>query len=164
MTTRSRTRRALRAGAGYGQLLLFAALLFGIVTMHTLGHPSGHGGDGAGPGSAHSAHTVAGVAEAPLPGMSAAVSEAHGQAAETRHAATAELSDTEMPPMSGMDPLSVCLAVLGGFALLLLLAVALGRPWADSLRPPALTRLLRALWPNPPPPRTLLSRLSVLRI
>ncbi|PAU45951.1 hypothetical protein CK936_26680, partial [Streptomyces albireticuli] len=36
-----------------GRLLLFAALLMGIVTMHTLGHPtSGHGaGSGAGGGT-----------------------------------------------------------------------------------------------------------------
>jgi hypothetical protein len=67
--------------------------------------------------------------------------------------------------MSGMDPLSVCLAVLlGGFTLLLLLATALGRPGAAAVHPAVLTRLLRALWPVPPPPRTLLSRLSVLRI
>lgn len=46
-----------RSGTGRWQrLLLFAALLFGIVVMHTLGHPSGHsaGRDGAMPmGSAH---------------------------------------------------------------------------------------------------------------
>jgi hypothetical protein len=64
-----------------------------------------------------------------------------------------------------MDPLAVCLAVLGGFTLLLLLAVAWsGRPWTDAVRPPVLARLLRTLRPEPPPPRTLLARLSVLRI
>ncbi|WP_434600687.1 hypothetical protein [Streptomyces sp. A5-4] len=36
--------------AGYGQLLLFVTLLFGIVTMHTGGHPSE---DGHGAGSGH---------------------------------------------------------------------------------------------------------------
>ncbi|QEV17781.1 hypothetical protein [Streptomyces alboniger] len=42
-----------RNRTGYGQLLLLAALLFGIVAMHTLGHPlGGHGGGGAGAGSA----------------------------------------------------------------------------------------------------------------
>ncbi|MBC2873884.1 MULTISPECIES: hypothetical protein [Streptomyces] len=30
-------------GTWYGRLLLLAALLLGIVTMHTLGHPMGHG-------------------------------------------------------------------------------------------------------------------------
>ncbi|MEU2577250.1 hypothetical protein ABZ603_28065 [Streptomyces anulatus] len=33
----------------YGQLMLFAALLFGIVTMHTVGHPAEHGGSSVSP-------------------------------------------------------------------------------------------------------------------
>lgn len=156
MTTRSRAR--------WGQLALFAALLFGIVTMHTLGHPSGHGsgtgmgtGTGVTTGSAHFAYAPYAVSG---PSALSAAPEAHKAAPPT----AAVVADTKMPPMSGMDPLSVCLAVLGGFALVLLLAVALGRPWAGALRPPALTRLPHALWPNAPPPRTLLARLSVLRI
>ncbi|SCE60633.1 hypothetical protein GA0115261_110331, partial [Streptomyces sp. OspMP-M43] len=33
------------SGSGtYGQLILLAALLFGIVTMHTVGHPAEHTG------------------------------------------------------------------------------------------------------------------------
>ncbi|KAB7849304.1 hypothetical protein [Streptomyces mobaraensis] len=36
-------------GAWPGRLLLLAALLLGIVTMHTLGHPTGHGPVGHGP-------------------------------------------------------------------------------------------------------------------
>ncbi|MFD4415268.1 DUF6153 family protein [Streptomyces sp. NPDC058476] len=127
MSTRSRT---------YGQLLLFAVLLFGIVTMHTLGHPSAHG-PAEGPGHA-----------------------TYAMAHTDRHAAPASVS-AEMPPMTGMDPLSVCLAVLGGFTLVLLLALALSGPWASGAARPTLPH---ALWPEPPPPRTLLSRLSVLRI
>ncbi|MCX4608284.1 hypothetical protein O1M63_11670 [Streptomyces mirabilis] len=151
MTTRSRAR--------WGQLTLLAALLFGIVTMHTLGHPSGHGtGTGmsaamrtgadtsADNGSDHSAYAM------PAPSAMSAPS------------APSAAPGPKMPPMSGMDPLSVCLAVLGGFTLVLLLAVAPGRPGADLLRPPARIRLPHALWPNAPPPRTLLARLSVLRI
>ncbi|MFE2962139.1 hypothetical protein ACFXKC_00330 [Streptomyces sp. NPDC059340] len=151
MTTRSRAR--------WGQLTLLAALLFGIVTMHTLGHPSGHGtGTGmsaamrtgadtsADNGSDHSAYAM------PAPSAMSAPS------------APSAAPEPKMPPMSGMDPLSVCLAVLGGFTLVLLLAVAPGRPGADLLRPPARIRLPHALWPNAPPPRTLLARLSVLRI
>ncbi|MFC7267254.1 DUF6153 family protein [Streptomyces lutosisoli] len=130
MTTRSRT----------PQLLLFAALLLGIVTMHTLGHPSGHT-------SLHG------------PGHPSSTMSPHEHAAEPL-LTTATATGTGMD----MDPLSVCLAVLGGFTLALLLALAVGHPWTSGTAHPPLARLLRALWPNPPPPRTLLSRLSVLRI
>ncbi|WP_369258226.1 DUF6153 family protein [Streptomyces sp. R35] len=132
MTTRSRT----------PQLLLFAALLLGIVTMHTLGHPSGHTSLQGGPG--HPSSTMS----------------PHEHAAEPL-LTTATATGTGMD----MDPLDVCLAVLGGFTLALLFALAVaGHPGATTAEHPPLARLLRALWPNPPPPRTLLSRLSVLRI
>ncbi|MFF4354550.1 hypothetical protein [Streptomyces sp. NPDC001530] len=211
MTTRSRTREALRVRAGYGQLLLLAALLFGIVTMHTLGHPSGHSpgqsserseGEGSGhflgqvsghvlvEGSGHSlgegsGHSLGqGSGHAPGEGSGGSLGPGSGQSLGqgSRHspysmaydmsspsgraqAHTTPASPSSVaPPMTGMDPLSVCLAVLGGFTLVLLLAAAMGRPWASGARPPALARLLRGLWPKPPPQRTLLSRLSVLRI
>jgi hypothetical protein len=147
MTTRSRAR--------WGQLTLLAALLFGIVTMHTLGHPSGHG---TGTGMSAAMRTGAGADNGP--DHSAYAMSAPSSAMSAPSAAP----EPKMPPMSGMDPLSVCLAVLGGFTLVLLLAVAPGRPGADLLRPPARIRLPHALWPNAPPPRTLLARLSVLRI
>ncbi|MGI5454239.1 hypothetical protein ACQEWB_13885 [Streptomyces sp. CA-249302] len=124
-----------------GRLLLFAVLLLGIVTMHTLGHPSEHGSGSVSPVGAHRSHQVA----APHP-------------QEWVGAVTA------MPSMSGMDPASVCLAVLGGFTLLLLLAALYVSTRRVRLAPPRPARLLRDLWPNPPPPRRLLSRLSVLRI
>ncbi|MEB8342719.1 DUF6153 family protein [Streptomyces endophyticus] len=129
-----------RSGTGRGQrLLLFAALLLGIVGMHTLGHPSGH--DAAMP--TESAH-VAMAAE-------------HGSAA-TVH----ERPDS--PGHSGMDPLNVCLAVLGSLTLLLLTAVVL-RPLLVAVAPgPRARGLALAQRPNPPPPRRLLSQLSVLRI
>lgn len=151
MTTRGRGR--------YGQrLLLFAALLLGIVTMHTLGHPSGHrDGHPSGAGRAAGAGHMAYASH----GMDAAPGSEHAAQAVARH----DTPTTKTPPMSGMDPFSVCLAVLlGGFTLLLLLATALGRAGTAAVRPAGLSRLLRALWPVPPPPRTLLSRLSVLRI
>ncbi|WFB11988.1 hypothetical protein LRS74_24655 [Streptomyces sp. LX-29] len=39
-----------------GRLVLLAALLFGIVTMHTLGHPTGHGSGGQDGSHATAAH------------------------------------------------------------------------------------------------------------
>jgi hypothetical protein len=243
MTTSGRPRDALHARVPYGRLLLFAALLLGIVTMHTLGHPSGHdqdGGRGAAAVSytadtAHAAgmapgagqqveHLTSGAgnrAEHPTSGTGRQVehltsgaghraehptSGAGGQVEHltsgtghqvehltsgTGHQAErgasaagdpagppasgaaahragpmdgAETVAPGMPPMRGMDPLAVCLAVLGGFTLLLLLAVAWSGPWTDAVHPPVLARLLRTLRPEPPPPRTLLARLSVLRI
>lgn len=124
----------------YGRLLLFAVLLLGVVTMHTLGHPSENG-----PAAHSSMAAVHHEVRVPMPESVTAVSP---------------LPD----PMGGMDPSSVCLAVLGAFTLVLLLAAALGggRPVCPGA--PSPTRLLHALWPNPPPPRLLLTRLSVLRI
>ncbi|MCX4453680.1 hypothetical protein OG585_13330 [Streptomyces sp. NBC_01340] len=149
MTTRSRAR--------WGQLTLLAALLFGIVTMHTLGHPSGHG---TGTGMSAAMRTGAGTSADNTSDHSAYAMSVPSSVMSAPSAAP----EPKMPPMSGMDPLSVCLAVLGSFTLALLLAVAPGRPGADLLRPPARIRLPHTLWPNAPPPRTLLARLSVLRI
>nr|WP_031055394.1 hypothetical protein [Streptomyces sp. NRRL F-5702] len=55
-------------GVSCGQLVLFAALLFGIVTMHTVGHPAEHGGraaslSSAGPAADPSAGPAAVIAE-----------------------------------------------------------------------------------------------------
>ncbi|MFE6913022.1 hypothetical protein [Streptomyces rubiginosohelvolus] len=124
----------------YGQLMLFAALLFGIVTMHTVGHPAEHSGSAA--MSATSASPGA-MGEHPSP---------HG-------------SPGADAPMSGMNPLSVCLAVLGvwGLALVgswLLGLRADGRPLGTSVG----AGLLRVLRPNPPPPISVLASVSVLRI
>ncbi|MFJ8824947.1 DUF6153 family protein [Streptomyces sp. NPDC102467] len=131
-TTKGRT--------GRGQLLLFVALLFGIVGMHTLGHPTGHVAGGMRPMASHAA---------PVPEHTSV----RAQAPEHRS-----------PGDSGMDPLSVCLAVLGSFTLLLLTAAVL-RPLGSADPPgPAARGLTDAHRPRPPPPRTLLSRLSVLRI
>ncbi|MCI3270176.1 DUF6153 family protein [Streptomyces cylindrosporus] len=125
----------------YGRLLLFAVLLLGVLTMHTLGHPSEQGSGSVSPVGVHLSHEVA-------------VAQPH----ESVGAATA------MPSMSGMDPASVCLAVLGTFTLLLLLTAAYGGTGRTRLVPPRPSRLLQDLWPHPPPPGHLLSRLSVLRI
>jgi hypothetical protein len=123
----------------YGRLLLFAVLLLGVVTMHTLGHPSEHGGPAG--------HTAGHAAVASMP-----------------ESVTVPAVGAQMPAPGGTDPSSVCLAVLGAGTLLLLLAAASGAARPGQLRAPSSSRLLRALWPNPPPPRHLLAQLSVLRI
>lgn len=164
-------------GVTYGQLVLFAALLFGIVTMHTVGHPADHGGPSSssaalpgehgGPafpveavvaaGHAVAGHTTAGAREAvPAPsGVDAPYPPSHASPA----------SDAGPPP-SGMDPLSVCLAVLGAWGLALLAARLLLGLRADGRSPaaPAGAGLLRALRPNPPPPIPVLAAVSVLRV
>ncbi|MGY0486895.1 DUF6153 family protein [Streptomyces sp. WG-D5] len=136
-------------GTGRGQrLLLFAALLFGIVCMHTLGHPSEHGSglDGAMP-SAHVA--IAG----------------HDSPHSTATTTTAVHERPDSPGHGGMDPLNVCLAVLGSFTLLVLLTAVVLRPQLTAVAPgPRARGLGCAQRPNPPPPRRLLSQLSVLRI
>ncbi|WP_420033319.1 DUF6153 family protein [Streptomyces sp. cg28] len=132
-----RGRPGVRPG---GRLLLFVALLFGIVGMHTLGHPTGHARE-HGMMPAHSTAAPAAV-----------------------HAAPVAAGGHEMPGDGGMDPLSVCLAVLGSFTLLLLLAAAPLLPAAMVALGSALRGLSPAHRPHPPPPRTTLSLLSVLRI
>ncbi|MFI1796089.1 DUF6153 family protein [Streptomyces sp. NPDC020379] len=126
------------AAARCVRLLLFTALLLGIVTMHSLGHPAEHGGPAAG------SHTMRAEAHHAAPPRAPSV---HGES-------------------HGTDPMSVCLAVLGSalLALVLLLGAAALRRAAAAL--PALrARLLLALRPIPPPPRhKALARLSVLRV
>ncbi|WP_406484272.1 hypothetical protein [Streptomyces microflavus] len=141
----------VRSGSGsvmFGQLLLLAALLFGIVTMHTVGHPAEHAPSSsasvAAPGTTSDAMTVA---------------EAASDRAHPSHGAP------DGTPMSGMDPLYVCLAVLGAWGLALLgawLSVlrADGRPLGTAVG----AGLLRVLRPNPPPPISVLDSVSVLRI
>ncbi len=129
-----------RATAWCGRLLLFAALLLGIVTMHTFGHPSAHA-------SSHASSDVVSAHDSP---------PAHG----TGHHESKDKGKHD----GGMDPMSVCLAVLGAAgwaAALLLVALVVSR------RPVITARawFSRALWPVPPPPRhKALARLSVLRV
>lgn len=229
-----------RGGTGHGQWLLLAALLFGIVTMHTVGHPSGGSGGGSAHGGGHGSGAAAvasvPVAGAALDGVSARMRDgghAPGPGASAPgmpggHAPRAlllahdsvgvppSMSGPSVPPLpsahstysvgalgagpgpgsgsgSGderggdrggvlpvtrvtaapgpaphdgmaMDPLSVCLAVLGAFTLVLLVRAGLLRPGGASAALPALRRLLLAPRPEPPPPRIRLARLSVLRI
>lgn len=201
-------------GAWCGQLLLFTALLFGLFTMHTLGHPTGAHGAGhesaAVSATAPASMTTGSFGTAPAstptgsfgtasvstaPGSSESVGAAHEDTASFHvapagpaHERTAPaappapasasghepsdgtLSVTATPPTGspapdgGMDPLAVCLAVLLGAFTLVLLVSAGPRQRPAALRAPVRASLLRALWPSPIPPRTLLSRLSVLRL
>ncbi|MEU0623070.1 DUF6153 family protein [Streptomyces rubiginosohelvolus] len=128
----------------YGQLMLFAALLFGIVTMHTVGHPAEHGESAA--------MSAASASSAASPAAMGEHSSPHG-------------SPGADAPMSGMDPLSVCLAVLGVWGLALVGSWLLGlRADGRPLGTPVGAGLLRVLRPNPPPPISVLASVSVLRI
>ncbi|MFJ2769993.1 hypothetical protein [Streptomyces sp. NPDC087300] len=168
-----------RSRTGYGQLLLLAALLFGIVTMHTLGHPSG-GHEGAGtsaPAAAAAPVPASGTASSPMRhgmgGMAApdAVGGEHGSGSDGRgsdgrgaHRAHQAAPAPERHDGMSMDPLSVCLAVLGAFTLVLLVRAGLLRPGGILARLPATGRLTHGPRPDPPPARIRLARLSVLRI
>ncbi|MFE2304764.1 hypothetical protein, partial [Streptomyces sp. NPDC059411] len=131
------TRPALRTereAVRWTRLLLLAALLLGIVSMHTLGHPTqahamddvpavhfvpaaGHAPSGTAPD-----HTTAAAAHAT--GPEAAPSDVREAAAAVVAAAVAEVPR----PHTGMDPMSVCLAVLGALTLLILGAGLAGAP------------------------------------
>ncbi|WP_432021647.1 hypothetical protein [Streptomyces parvus] len=136
--------RARSRSVTYGQLMLFAALLFGIVTMHTVGHPAEHGGSAAmSAASASSSASPDAMGEHPAPHDSPGADA----------------------PMSGMDPLSVCLAVLGVWGLALVGSWLLGlRADGRPLGTPVGAGLPHALRPNPPPPISVLASVSVLRI
>lgn len=153
----------------YGQLMLFAALLFGIVTMHTVGHPAEHGGSSpSAPAASEHTAQVPGPAQGPI--MNPAQDPAQDPAqALTSGVADARQSPHDSPgsgtPMSGMDPLSVCLAVLGAWGLVLVGSWLLGlRADGRPLGTPVGAGLLRALRPIPPPRISVLDSVSVLRI
>ncbi|WP_326707850.1 hypothetical protein [Streptomyces cyaneofuscatus] len=137
------------------QLLLLAALLFGIVTMHTVGHPAAE--------HAPSASVPVSVSGAVALPVSASVAMPVSGAMYVSDAAH---SSPDHSPMSGMDPLSVCLAVLGAWGLALIGAWLLLGLRADGrpLGAPVGAGLLRVLRPNPPPPISVLAGVSVLRI
>ncbi|MEV0409655.1 hypothetical protein AB0I68_02310 [Streptomyces sp. NPDC050448] len=200
--------RTARRAARWPRLLLLAVLLLGIVTMHTLGHPSrSHTMEDAAPVAAvASAGRAAGHASGGMPGRAGAdptgrapghttgrtpghttgrtpghtTGRAPGRttdrgagSADRREAApptgTARASDAPGPaagsplPGTGMDPMSVCLAVLGGFTLLILGAGPAGLRDAAPLGGAA-RALGRSGGPDPPSPRERLTRLAVLRV
>ncbi|MFE2285113.1 hypothetical protein ACFXDJ_13170, partial [Streptomyces sp. NPDC059443] len=159
------TRPALRTereAVRWTRLLLLAALLLGIVSMHTLGHPTqahamddvpavhfvpaaGHAPSGTAPD-----HTTAAAAHAT--GPEAAPSDVREAAAAVVAAAVAEVPR----PHTGMDPMSVCLAVLGALTLLILGAGLAGPRRGAALGggapPPGPRGGARPRPPPPPPP------------
>ncbi|WJV49160.1 hypothetical protein [Streptomyces flavofungini] len=204
MTPKSPTTRA-------SQLALLLALLFGIVAMHSLGHPREHGasaeraiaggaagvaadgghargesrvvhargesGSGHARGESGGGHARGVMAKSPAYVSPTVTTPAGVSPTTVRHAAAAAPNSTGPEVLgpaaggptgghdSGMDPLSVCLAVLGAALTLVLLRAAVRhRLWGAPAYVPGRARLLDALRPNPPPPRALLTRLSVLRV
>ncbi|WP_415957120.1 hypothetical protein [Streptomyces sp. 021-4] len=147
------------------QLLLLAALLFGIVTMHTVGHPAAeHAPAASVPVSVSDAVAmpVSGAVAMPMPVSDTVAMPVSG----AMPVSDAAHSSPDHSPMSGMDPLSVCLAVLGAWGLALIGAWLLLGLRADGrpLGTPVGAGLLRVLRPNPPPPISVLASVSVLRI
>ncbi|MEU3460054.1 hypothetical protein ABZ721_08850 [Streptomyces sp. NPDC006733] len=130
------------------RMLLFAALLFGILTMHTVGHPAG----GEHEGMPRPAVAQAAVHEGT--GMTSPAAMPPSHAAHPSHPA----------PAHGMNPLAVCLAVLGSAAAVLLTALGLAAALPSAAVGAARSALPRSRWLWPPAPRIPLSRLPVLRI
>ncbi|MGP3975015.1 hypothetical protein ACTWQF_13600 [Streptomyces sp. 8N114] len=124
-----------------GRVLLLAALLLGIVTMHSLGH------------LVPERPVMEHVSAAPVSdhALGHHVTEGHAPAHDDGHG-------------TWMDPRSVCLAVLGVWTAAALLGAAVlvvrgAGSWAPYRAP-----VLRVLWPLPPPRTALrLAQLSVLR-
>ncbi|MFE5617609.1 DUF6153 family protein [Streptomyces sp. NPDC056470] len=127
----------MRVGGAVAHLLLVVVLALGVFVMHAVGHPENASDTGT-------------------DGMSHAAAPVHPAGTE---APAAPSHDSGM----AMDMTTLCVAVLGVWALARLVLAALGR------RPDRLVRLLgrltRSLAPNAPPPISPdLAQLSILRI
>ncbi|MFC9955807.1 hypothetical protein ACFVIB_00295 [Streptomyces nigra] len=144
----------LRAGGAFGYLLLVAVLTFGVFSMHTMGHPDHSSGTGTGSAPPFAASPHHGD-------VAAGVGPATGPAALTDHRDLTPVQSSAEHPMTGMDPLSVCLAVLTGWLLWSLLGAAVRRKQHLTA---LLARALAVLPALPPPSRPLFAQLSVLRI
>ncbi|MGG2459884.1 hypothetical protein ACO0M4_08705 [Streptomyces sp. RGM 3693] len=160
-----RTSWRMRAAGAWGHLLLVAVLALGVFAMHTLGHPTGHSDAPGTPmgTAAHGAATSAHPAPDRGTAMTAMMTAPTGPTAAPDHASAHHGGKpSSHPPGTGMDMTSLCLAVLGSWALAGLLYGALRRraDWLVPLRAGTLA-LLR---PNPPPRPPDLAHLSILRI
>ncbi|MFJ4977346.1 hypothetical protein ACIP6X_18685 [Streptomyces coeruleorubidus] len=144
----------LRAGGAFGYLLLVAMLTLGVLAMHTMGHPDeshGRGMTGAVAAAEGARHDSMARHAAPLDDP------------EPEHGTTASAAKSpvhELP--GGMDPMSVCLAVLTVWLLGLFLHALVVR--REERLTALLARSMALARPGTPPPRPLLSQLSVLRI
>ncbi|MCF2536248.1 hypothetical protein K6168_11315 [Streptomyces sp. FB2] len=144
----------LRVGGAFVYLLLVAVLTFGVFAMHTMGHPDHSSGTGLGSAS----HSAAGLHQRD---EVAGVGPAAAPAAMTDHGDTTPVQSSAEHPMTGMDPLSVCVAVLTGWLLWSLLGASVRRKQHLTA---LLARALAVLPALPPPTRPLFAQLSVLRI
>ncbi|MCY0926631.1 hypothetical protein OTB20_10515 [Streptomyces sp. H27-H1] len=177
--------RIQRPAVRWPRLLLFAALLLGIAAMHTVGHPTpahamedvpstrfvpqgGHTPSGAAHGGRpYDAPDMTARSHVTAPSEMAASSEmttsSEMAAATIAGAATPAAAEAPSPEHTGMDPMSVCLAVLVALPLLVLGAGLAGprraTPLGGAARAPG-----RSGGPDPPPPRGLLTLLAVLRV
>jgi hypothetical protein len=148
--------RNVRKGGALGHLLLVVVLALGVFVMHTVGHP----GDSSAAGMSASSHASAATTLA----APAAHEPAKAVASMDRNqAAAVEHSSSPHMPVTGMDMMSLCLAVLlGAWVLAALVRSALSRhpDWLAHLlaQAPVLLR------PDPPPRGPDLTQLSVLRL
>lgn len=155
------TGRCVRAGGAMARLLLVVVLAVGVFVMHTVGHP-----DGAAASGEHAMATGHAAGMAGMPGASAVPDTPTRQGAPA-HLAGRGMAGEPSPhytpgPGTGMNMASLCMAVLGGWALMMLLSAALTRTpgWPADL----LAKAVVLPRPNPPPAPPDLTRLSVLRI
>ncbi|MEX2970024.1 hypothetical protein [Streptomyces sp. C184] len=148
-------------------LLLVVVLALGVFVMHTVGHPDGTAGSG---GHAAAGHTTGMAAMSRTP-AAADTPTRQAPPARSAHSGTFAHSGTSTDdpsshyapgPGTGMNMASLCSAVLGTWALAILLGAALIRTpgWLADL----LAKAVALLRPNPPPRPPDLTRLSVLRI
>ncbi|TGB09545.1 DUF6153 family protein [Streptomyces sp. MZ04] len=144
----------VRAGGALVHLLLVVVLAFGVFVMHTVGHPD----ESSGAGMSAGAHASHGAAAPDASTTDAALTATAGHETGTAQ----HLSADEPASRMAMDMSSLCVAVLGVWALAALLYAAFTRrpAWPADL----LARTVVALRPDAPPPRPDLTQLSVLRI
>ncbi|MFI0904571.1 hypothetical protein ACH4TE_13680 [Streptomyces sioyaensis] len=153
-------------------LLLVVALALGVFVMHTVGHPDGTAGSG---GHAAAGHTTGMAAMSRTPAADTPTRQApptrSAHSGTSPHSGTSAHSGTSTDdtssryapgPGTGMNMASLCRAVLGTWALAILLGAALTRTpgWLADL----LAQAVALLRPDPPPHPPDLTRLSVLRI
>ncbi|MFJ3582260.1 hypothetical protein ACIPPS_08485 [Streptomyces sp. NPDC090127] len=156
----------MRATGALAHLLLVVVLALGVFVMHAFGHPKSASATGAEQHMTHGA--PASGAERIAHGASATGAEqrlTHGAASAPDRGPVAPRAGSEAPDDSGAhgDMATLCVAVLGVWALARVVLAALGLHLDRLVR--LLGRLLPALGPNAPPPRPPdLAQLSVLRI